>query len=234
MNIRWFPAAWLLIEHEGNILYIDPAWVQHNFDKHPSKIIYSHYPEPLDGLPEANMPKADIILVTHHHQDHVKTATLNRLSTEKTKIYAPAQCAALIAREYTIIKPEDTWKIGPFTITATYAYNTPQGHSTRKPHKRGKCTGYIVESAQKRLYHAGDTDYIPEMDKLKDIDVAFLPVGGTFTMDIDEAIGAAEKIKAKMTIPMHFLHTKPADFAKQAQKRGIRTKTLEIGEKLSI
>lgn len=232
MTIRWFPAAWLLIEHLGKILYIDPAWVQHNFVKHPSKIIYTHYPEPMDGLPEENMPKADYILITHNHQDHVKTATINRLATDKTQIYAPAKCAQLIARDFTIITPGETWKAGPFSITATYAYNTPQGHSTRKPHKRGECTGYVVEAAQKRLYHAGDTDYIPEMDMLKNIDIAFLPIGGTFTMDIDEAIRAAKKIQAKLTIPMHFLHAKPEDFAQKAQGERIQARILKIGERV--
>ena len=71
LQLRWFPAAWVLLEYQGHVLYIDPAWIQHNFLGHPGKAIYAHYPDPMDGLPEPDMPKADVIVVTHNHQDHI-------------------------------------------------------------------------------------------------------------------------------------------------------------------
>lgn len=234
MIITWFPAAWLLIKHAGKTLYIDPAWIQNNFADYPDKVIFSHYPDPMDGLPTPNMPQADYILITHHHQDHVKTATVHRLCNSATEIFAPIKCGTLIKQPFTAIKPGDRWKIGPFDVTATYAYNTTDGHSTHKVHKRGDCVGYIVEAGGKRLYHAGDTDHIDEMRELGKIDVAFLPVGGTFTMNCSEAVEAAQTIKAQINIPMHFLHESPRTFASYANKSGIKYKILGIGDSIEI
>ena len=73
-------------------------------------------------------------------------------------------------------------------IKVVDAYNTPQGSSTRKLHKKGNCVGYVITIEGKTIYHAGDTDFIPEMKELGKIDVALLPIGGKFTMDIEEAV----------------------------------------------
>ncbi len=105
MEITWFPPSWLLIKTKDKVIYIDPAWIQKNFDKYPKKIIFSHYPEPMDGLPEPDLPKADIILITHHHQDHIKTVALNRLATKSTRVFAPSKCAELIGRPFEVVKP---------------------------------------------------------------------------------------------------------------------------------
>lgn len=234
LNIRWFPASWVLIEYDGKILYIDPAWVQHNFDKHPGKVIYSHYPEPMDGLPEPNMPKADIILVTHNHQDHIKTATLHRLLKDTTQIIAPSNCNKLIDIPFDRITPGEMRQTGPFTIDAVYAYNTADGHSTHKPHKREACVGYVVAAGNKRIYHAGDTDIIPEMLQLGQLDVAMLPVGGTFTMDLDEAIACAEKLKPKLFIPMHFLHVTKEQALSSLKKCHVKYRLPNIGEVIEL
>lgn len=233
--IRWFPASWIQIKYGGKVIYIDPAWVQHNFDKYPNKIIYSHYPEPMDGLPEPDLEKADIILITHHHQDHVKTATINRLASENTIIIAPEKCRKLIGRQFEVIQPKDEKIIEGIKINAVHAYNTPDGHSTHKPHHKGECVGYVVTINGKKIYHAGDTDMIPEMNELKDIDVAFLPIGGTFTMDIEEALEAASIIMPKTIVPMHYLHASPQSFQKLAGKKSKSIiKALSIGESITL
>ena len=82
--------------------------------------------------------------------------------------------------------------------------NTPEGRSTRKVHKKGINIGYIINIDDYRIYHTGDTDFISEMKKLGKIDVALLPIGGTFTMYVDEAVKAALAIKPEIVIPMHF------------------------------
>src|SRR3989344_7740324 len=107
INIRWFPPSWLLIQSQNKVIYIDPAWIQKNFSSYKPKVIFSHYPEPMDGLPEKDMPKANLILITHHHQDHVKTATINRLATSNTSIYAPIKCGSIIGRKFNAVKPGD-------------------------------------------------------------------------------------------------------------------------------
>jgi L-ascorbate metabolism protein UlaG (beta-lactamase superfamily) len=137
ISITWFPPSWLLIKTKDQIIYIDPAWIQKNFDKYPKKIIFSHYPDPMDGLPEADLPKADIILVTHHHQDHIKTVTLNRLAKKSTRIFAPSKCAGLIGRLFEEVNPDDEHTVGSVKIKAVFAYNTPTGNSTHKVHHKG-------------------------------------------------------------------------------------------------
>jgi L-ascorbate metabolism protein UlaG (beta-lactamase superfamily) len=215
ISITWFPPSWLLIKTKDKIIYIDPAWIQKNFAAYPKKIIFSHYPEPMDGLPEPDLPKADIVLITHHHQDHIKTATLNRLAKKSTIIFAPYKCAELIGRPFEEVKPNDERKRGKINIKAVYAYNTPSGNSTRKVHHKGECVGYLLTIDGKTIYHAGDTDVIQEMKELGKVDIAFLPIGGTFTMNIQEAVQATSLIKPRIAVSMHFLKAKPQDFQKR-------------------
>lgn len=232
ITIRWFPPSWLLIKVKDTIIYIDPAWIQKNFDNYPKKIIFSHYPDPMGGLPEADLPKADIILVTHHHQDHVKTTTFNRLVKKNTRIFAPLKCAKLIGRPFEEIKPNDEWKIGEIKIKAVFAYNTPSGKSTRKAHLKGEGVGYLLSIDGKIIYHAGDTDLIPEMRDFGTVDIAFLPIGGTFTMDVQEAVRAISIIKPKTVVPMHFLKNNPNIFRNVV--KGKKVRVLKIGESITI
>jgi L-ascorbate metabolism protein UlaG (beta-lactamase superfamily) len=232
-TIRWFPPSWLLIETHDKVIYIDPAWIQKNFNSYPKKIIFSHYPEPMDGLPELDLPKADIILITHHHQDHIKTATLNRLSTKNTRIFAPIKCEKLIGRPFEKVNPNDELKVGAIKIKVVYAYNTPSGHSTHKVHHKEECVGYLLTIDGNTIYHAGDTDVIPEMHDFGRVDVAFLPIGGTFTMNVAEAVEAVEIVKPNIAIPMHYLHTNPELFEKLIHDKS-KVKILEIGESLIL
>lgn len=230
VSIKWFPPSWLLIKTTNKVVYIDPAWIQKNFNSYPKKIIFSHYPEPIDGLPEPDLPKADFILITHHHQDHVKTATIKRLATGKTKIYAPAKCAELIGQQFNEVKVDDQIIENGIKIKAVFAYNTPEGKSTRKVHHKGEGVGYLITVNGKTIYHAGDTDFIPEMRGLGDVDVALLPIGGTFTMDIEEAIEAAVTINPRVVIPMHYLKANPQEYGKKVEAvSNIKVITLEIG-----
>jgi len=229
ISITWFPPSWLLIKTKDKVIYIDPAWIQKNFDNYPKKIIFSHYPDPMDGLPEADLPKADIILVTHHHQDHIKTATLNRLATKSTRIFAPSKCAELIGRPFEEVNPNDEHTVEKIKIKAVYAYNTPSGKSTRKVHHKGECVGYLLTIDGKTIYHAGDTDVIPEMKEFGKVDIAFLPIGGTFTMNIQEAVQATSIIKPNIVAPMHLLKANPDTFKKEI-KNAVVLKTGESYE----
>jgi L-ascorbate metabolism protein UlaG (beta-lactamase superfamily) len=234
-TIRWFPPSWLLIKTKDKVIYIDPAWIQKNFDDYPKKIIFSRYPDPMDGLPESDMPEADIILITHHHQDHIKTVTINRLTKEDAAIFAPPRCAKLIARPFKAIKPGDERVLDGITIKAVFAYNMPSGTSTRKVHHKGECVGYLLTVNGKTIYHAGDTDLIPEMNGLGEIDIAFLPIGGTFTMDVQEAAKAVFIINPKIVVPMHYLKVKPHDF-KEKIESGLKTQVaiLDAGETCTL
>lgn len=236
ITITWFPPSWLLIKTKDKIIYVDPAWIQKNFNSYPNKKIYSHYPEPMDGLPEKDLPKADVILITHHHKDHIKTATINRLSTAKTEIYATKRCAKLVGRKYTEVKPGDKFDLGWLKVSVVFAYNTVEGHSTRKVHHKGECVGYVLTINGKTIYHAGDTDVIQEMNELGKINVALLPVGGTFTMNTEEALQAIKQIKPMYFTPLHYLHQSQEKVKNAILKANVESiiKVLCIGEKLEM
>jgi L-ascorbate metabolism protein UlaG (beta-lactamase superfamily) len=235
IEIRWFPPSWLLIKTPNKILYIDPAWIQKEFDLYPPRVIFSHHPDAMDGLPEPDLPRADIVLITHHHQDHVKTATLNRLVTDHTAIFAPAKCAELIGREFHRVQPGAEADQDDVHIKAVHAYNTPEGHSTNKFHHKGEGVGYLLTVGGHTLYHAGDTDFIPEMKELGSVDVAFLPVGGTYTMDAGEAVQAARAIRPRVLVPMHFLKSTSAAFRQHSTGLGKTTlEVLDIGGSLNL
>jgi L-ascorbate metabolism protein UlaG (beta-lactamase superfamily) len=235
LEVRWFPPSWLLLRNgNGTVGYVDPAWIQNNFRRHPGAVRFTHWPEPMDGLPEPGLPTADVVMVTHHHQDHVKTATLRRLCRKDTVVLAPARCADLLGRPFRVVNVGDQVDIEGFEIRVVPAHNVPEGRSVRKQHRDGECVGYVVGAAGATVYHAGDTDLLPEMSKLGAIDIAFLPIGGTFTMDVEEAVRAATAVGARLTVPIHHGKADPADFVAAATERGRRARVLAIGESVRI
>lgn len=146
--------------------------------------------------------KADLILITHEHFDHCSPDDVEKIIEDYTTVFASAQCREVLAGrgwkvEY--MRPGDRKSVGGLTVEAVPAYNiNKQFH----PKKDGKL-GYVLTIEGKRMYHAGDTDFIPEMHGLK-VDVAFLPVGGTYTMDAEEAAKAVEAIRPKVVVPIHY------------------------------
>ena len=144
---------------------------------------------------------ADIILVTHEHYDHCDPEVIRQLSDNNTKIIAAKGCASKIDGDVTETAPGDSLAVDDVSIKAVQAYNI-----SKQYHPKGLGIGYIIDVGGVKIYHAGDTDRIPEMKSLKDenIDIAFLPAGGTFTMDIEEASDAAADIMPKVVVPMHY------------------------------
>jgi L-ascorbate metabolism protein UlaG (beta-lactamase superfamily) len=114
---------------------------------------------------------------------------------------------------------------------ATYAYNTKEGSSTQKVHHKGIGFGYRITANGKTIYHAGDTDFIPKMKQIGPIDMALLPIGGTYTMDINKAVKAAMTIKPATVIPMHHLKSNPQEFQKKFKSPSdIKVLLPQIGE----
>ncbi len=144
--------------------------------------------------------KADIILITHEHFDHCSPDDIKKIQTKDTVIVATADCAHRLGGTVHTIKPHQTITIKGITIQAVPAYNT-----NKQFHPKAKgWVGYIIALQGFRIYLAGDTDYIPEMNSLQNIDIALLPVSGTYVMTADEAAQAAIAIKPKVAIPMHY------------------------------
>ncbi len=118
---------------------------------------------------------------------------------------------------------------------ATLAYNTEEGSSAQKVHHKGNGVGYLITAEGKTIYHAGDTDVIPEMKRLGKVNAALLPIGGTYTMNIEEAIDAAIAINPGMVIPMHHLKSDPLDFKNKLEAQSdIKAVPLQIGESYSV
>ena len=232
--IKWFPPSWVQIKVGKKIIYIDPAYLRTYFTKHPNKIEFSKWPDPIDGLPE-KLVKANIILLTHDHADHCKKITADRLRKKDTLVIGPQRCRKKIGRDLGVIAPGEIITLGDITIKATHAYNTQEGSSTQKVHHKGNGVGYIIAAEGKTIYHAGDTDVIPEMNQLGKVNAALLPIGGTYTMDIDDAASAAIAIKPEVVIPMHHLKTNPLDFKNKLESQSkVKVLPLQIGEVYSV
>lgn len=142
---------------------------------------------------------ADIILITHPHFDHCSTDDIDKLKKSSTVFIADPASAEKLSGDVRIVKPGDSLTINEIQIEAVPAYNIGKAF-----HPKDKnWLGYIITAEQTRIYHAGDTDLIPEMEDLS-VDIALLPVSGTYVMTADEAIEAVKRLKPKIAVPMHY------------------------------
>jgi L-ascorbate metabolism protein UlaG (beta-lactamase superfamily) len=147
-------------------------------------------------------PPADLILISHAHDDHFQPDEIARLSATGTKIVAPHDVAAELSGDVTPVEPGESHAITGVRFTTVPAYNTAEGRLQMHP-KANRWVGYVLELSGRTYYHAGDTDHVSELDEVK-ADVAFLPIGGTYTMDAEEAAGLARSIDPGMAVPMHY------------------------------
>ncbi len=149
-------------------------------------------------LPE-NPPKADMVLVSHEHYDHLSPESIKKISKPETVIVSNSKSASKLSGKAKIIEVGDSIEILGLEISTVQAYNIG------KPfHPKGLGQGYVVSFGSEKLYHAGDTDFIPEMKSLKGISCAFLPIGGTYTMNIKEAAQAANSFFPEIVVPIHY------------------------------
>jgi L-ascorbate metabolism protein UlaG (beta-lactamase superfamily) len=158
---------------------------------------------------DAAAPKADLILITHGHYDHFSPRDVEMLSNERTEVIAPPAVAErLPGRVQSIAAGEEVEpeSVRGVAVRALAAYNTSKRNSDGRvfhPREAGG-VGYDLNVRGERLYHAGDTDVIPEMDAVHGVDVALLPVSGTYVMTAGEAAEAARRIQPRHAIPMHW------------------------------
>ena len=171
---KWLGHASFALEGAEKTIYIDPYQLS------------------------GDLPKADIICVTHSHHDHFSMEDIVKIAKPETVVVATSDCVGL-ANEVVSLRSGESTQIDQVTIEAVAAYNIgKQFH----PKERG-WVGYIITFEGTRYYHSGDTDLIPEMEEIE-TDVAFLPVGGKYTMGAREAAVAANIIQPKLAIPMHW------------------------------
>jgi L-ascorbate metabolism protein UlaG (beta-lactamase superfamily) len=154
----------------------------------------------IDPYQITNSETANIILITHSHFDHCSPDDIDMINGPKTLIICPSDCEHRLMGNIKVIRPYGKIEHNEIKIEAVPAYNI---NNSFHPKSNG-WLGYVVEIDGKKIYHAGDTDLIPEMKELKNIDYALLPVGGKYTMTAEEAANAANLINPKIAVPMHY------------------------------
>jgi L-ascorbate metabolism protein UlaG (beta-lactamase superfamily) len=171
------------------------TWLGHDSFriKVPEGVIY------IDPWKLRRAEPADLILITHEHHDHFSANDVKKLLKPETTIVTIGVVARQLKGDVRTVKPGDTLTVKGITIEAVPAYNpAKQFHPKAAGH-----VGFIITAGGRRIYHAGDTDAIPEMASIH-ADVALLPVGGKFTMTASEAAQAANLIKPQVAVPMHW------------------------------
>jgi len=152
--------------------------------------------------------KADVLLISHEHSDHFSEDDINRFTSPSTTVVAPKICEGPLAKfsmNKMFVEPGSEVEVKGISVEAVPAYNLDKFREPGKvfhPKAEGR-VGYIMTLDGVRFYHSGDSDATPEM-KSVDVDVAFLPVSGTYVMTAEEASEAAKAMKTKVAVPMHY------------------------------
>jgi L-ascorbate metabolism protein UlaG (beta-lactamase superfamily) len=186
IELKWFGHSGFMVKN-GKVIYIDPYKIK------------------------SGSEKADMILITHSHYDHCSVSDMQQIIKEGTKIILTADSQSKITRfnvpiDIQIVEPNQELAFGDIKISTFPAYNVDKSFH---PKEEG-WVGYLIKINDAIIYFAGDTDLIPEMQKLTGYNqpdkkfVAMLPVGGKFTMNAEEAAEAAKLIKPSLTIPIHY------------------------------
>jgi L-ascorbate metabolism protein UlaG (beta-lactamase superfamily) len=155
----------------------------------------------------SKLPKADVILITHEHFDHLDLNALEQIRTEKTKVVLTAACSKQV-KNGIIMKNGDVQTVNGLNIESIPAYNLVHKRDNGQPfHPKGVGNGYIITFGDRRVYVAGDTENIPEMKSLREIDCAFLPMNLPYTMTPEMVADAAKAFQPKILYPYHFGNT---------------------------
>jgi len=179
VEITWLKHDAFLLKGEGVVVAIDPY--------------------ELRSVPE----KADLVLVTHDHFDHCDPNSVRLVAKPDAVIVAPQNAASKLGKNVRVVKVGDVLTEKGVTVKVVPAYNVRPERQKFHPKNYGG-VGYLITLAGKTIYHTGDTDLIPEMDNLGQVDIALLPVSGTYVMDAQEAAEAVKRIKPTHVIPMHY------------------------------
>ena len=206
VTVKWLGHASFRISHEDTVIYIDPWKVK-------------------DAAGDA-----DVVLVSHSHYDHYSQEDIDKVSGPDTKLLASND--VVVTAGGRAITPALTVELEGVEVTGVAAYNpNKQFHP-----KRNQWVGFALEVGGKRIYYAGDTDLIDEMKGLKDIDLALLPVGGTYTMSAAEAVEAVGRIGPRQAVPYHWgdIVGGAGDAEQFARNARCEVKVLQPGDSLSL
>jgi L-ascorbate metabolism protein UlaG (beta-lactamase superfamily) len=194
--------ATLQIVHGGKVIDVDPV-AQANF---------------------GGLQAPDLIIITDIHGDHLDPATVAKLKKASTKVVAPAAAAAKLEGAI-VLKNGETKDVDGISIEAVPMYNLQRGPAAGQLyHDKGRGNGYVVTLGGKRIYIAGDTECIPEMKALKNIDVAFVPMNLPYTMTPAEAAECVKAFTPKIVYPYHYRGQKVEDFASALKDSGVEVR----------
>lgn len=186
LKITFIGHGTLMMECDGKTIHIDPVGNYADYSK---------------------LPKADLILVTHEHGDHLDANAIKTIAKQGTEIVTTEKCAQDLLNAG-IMKNGDAKTFAGFIIEAVPAYNVENVRSPGNPyHPKGIGNGYVIHFGNVKVYVAGDTENIPEMADLKDIDIAFLPMNLPYTMSPEMVAEAVKLFKPKILYPYHFGNT---------------------------
>ena len=170
----------------------------------------------------SNMPKADLIVVTHEHFDHLDAAAIEVLSKAGTQIVTNERCQAQLGKGTAMANGDTLTTAEGWLVEAVPAYNTAP--DKQQFHPKGRDNGFVLTIDGMRIYIAGDTEDIPELEAIKDIDVAFLPCNLPFTMTPEQCARAARTVKPKVLFPYHYGETKIQQVADLLKDSGIEVR----------
>ena len=177
-RLTWFKQSAYRWDGDGITIYIDP-W----------------------GVPE-DAPEADAIFITHAHDDHFQPEEIDRLRNADTTIVAPRDVASELSGEVKPVAPGDTVEAAGVRAQAVPAYNIVEDRLEMHPKAKG-WVGYVLELGDATYYHAGDTDHLPELESVG-AQVALVPIGGTYTMDVPQAAALVRAMSPQLAVPMHY------------------------------
>jgi L-ascorbate metabolism protein UlaG (beta-lactamase superfamily) len=207
---------------------IEITWINHaTFRLSGSRVVYIDPWKIAQGKRDGN-----VVFVSHTHSDHCSPPDVTKVLAPDGVVVGPPDVLKRLGGKGLALKPGSTVQAGGVAITGVPAYNLDKNFHPRA----NNWLGAVIEMDSVRVYYAGDTDAVPEMGKLGAIDLALLPVGGTYTMDAGEAAKAAKTIGCKAAIPYHFgdIVGSADDARRFASQAPCKVHVLTPGQALSI
>lgn len=210
VSITFIKHASLMIDFEGYFIHVDPVNKQDDM-----RVDYELF------------PKANLVLVTHEHYDHLDNETVEIISTKETKFFSTENAVNQLGYG-NVVEVGDSFDVdGKVKVEVVPAYNVSPEQLQFHPKERGD-VGYVIDLDGLRIYVAGDTENIAEMSNLKDIDIAFLPVNQPYTMKVQQAVDAVLSFEPKVFYPYHYSATNVEEIADKLKDSNIEVRIRQM------
>jgi len=206
LSITFIKHGSLLFTYDNKNIYLDPV------------LEYADYTQ---------LPKADLVLITHEHYDHFDTKVFEVIENETTQFIENRRVKEMFCKGRMLLNGDKITLWNTVHIEATPAYNLSEERQQFHPHN-GRDNGYILTFGGTNVYISGDTENIPEMKNLKDIDIAFLAMNQPYTMTVEQAVIAANDIKPKVVYPYHYSDTPLQEYADAMKNTGIEVRIRKL------